>query len=196
MDNTKDFEVDKCIVVDNFFDDTTTYIISNYLENKICRGELNIEEDPQAGITRYNYYADPLIETLMVLCKESVERHVNRELLPTYSHVHIFQSNDTPQLHSKVEAREISVVICIAFKGEPSLIHVQQGEKNSVATILQPGSAIIYRGCEVKQWTAALSADQLSVQVMLHYVEKNGPFKDFANDTRPRIGLDKIKKRV
>ena len=56
--------------------------------------------------------------------------------------------------------------------------------------ILKPGDAVIYKGCEAVHWRFPLEEDdQLVVQFMLHYVDKNGVNAVYAKDTRPEYGM-------
>ena len=52
---------------------------------------------------------------------------------------------------------------------------------------MQPGDAIIYRGCEVDHWREEFKGTMQS-QVFFHYCDRNGPFKDAKFDCRPGLG--------
>jgi hypothetical protein len=195
MNNSEDFDKNGYAHIDNFIDDITVSTISRYLEYKINRGELLEQNNPEKGLTKYNYYADPLIEVLLSTCKESIEQATGKELLPTYSHVYIYQSDDELHAHTTRESREISVVVEIASKVESSEIILQHKNENR-SFVLTPGNAIIYKGCELTQSVKPLINNQINVQIMLHYVDKNGPYRDFVNDTRPRLGLDSKQRRL
>jgi hypothetical protein len=195
MNNSEDFDKNGYAHIDNFIDDITVSTISRYLEYKINRGELLEQNNPEKGLTKYNYYADPLIEVLLSTCKESIEQATGKELLPTYSHVYIYQSDDELHAHTTRESREISVVVEIASKVESSEIILQHKNENR-SFVLKPGNAIIYKGCELTQSVKPLINNQINVQIILHYVDKNGPYRDFVNDTRPRLGLDSKQRRL
>jgi hypothetical protein len=195
MNNSEDFDKNGYAHIDNFIDDITVSTISRYLEYKINRGELLEQNNHEKGLTKYNYYADPLIEVLLSTCKESIEQATGKELLPTYSHVYIYQSDDELHAHTTRESREISVVVEIASKVESSEIILQHKNENR-SFVLKPGNAIIYKGCELTQSVKPLINNQINVQIILHYVDKNGPYRDFVNDTRPRLGLDSKQRRL
>lgn len=58
-----------------------------------------------------------------------------------------------------------------------------------VKHVLHPGDAIVYKGCEVEHWRDAMDDTELNAQVMLHYVDKNGPNADCKWDKRPGLGF-------
>jgi hypothetical protein len=193
--NSSDFDKNEYMCIDNFIDDITVSTLSRYLEYKINRGEIIKQDNPEKGLTQYSYYADPLTEVLLSTCKESVEQAIGKKLLPTYSQVCVYQPNDELHAHSTRESREISVVIEIASKEESSEIILQHNNENR-SFVLKSGNAIVYKGCDVKQLVKPLKSNQLNVQIILHYIDENGPYKDFVNDTRPRLGLNTNHRRI
>jgi hypothetical protein len=196
MNKNADFDTNGFININDFIDDVTLSTVSLYLEYKIHRGELVRQDDPGEGITQYNFYADPLIEVLLLKCKEAVELATGKELLPTYSQVHVYQPDDRLQFHSKREAREISVVVQVAMKGHTTEVFLQNKKNEDACFLMKAGDAIVYKGCDIKQWVKPLINNQLSVQFMLHYVDKNGPYRDYVNDTRPQLGSSSKQKRI
>jgi hypothetical protein len=54
---------------------------------------------------------------------------------------------------------------------------------------LNPGDAIIYRGCEVDHWRDSFKGLN-HAQVFLHYSNTNGPF-NISLDGRPMLGIPK-----
>jgi hypothetical protein len=196
MNKTEIFEKSGYVYVNNFLNDETVSLVSQYLENKIKRKEWSpgIEPGPEP-VTNYFYYADPLIETLLIKQKKSIEELVGKELIPTYSYTRIYQPGEKLSPHTDRPACEISVTINIASKGRKSPIFLQYKHSFPQEFTLSPGDAIIYKGCEALHWRLPLEEDQLNVQFMLHYVDKNGPNADYAKDTRPDYGLPTETKR-
>jgi len=193
MTNSSTFDEMKYARIDSFIDKPTIEIISQYMENTIRRGIR--AEDKNSEPTLYSYYADPLIEVLLIKCKELVEVTIGRELLPTYSYSSIYKFGDTFENQRDREACEISVIVNVAYKGEVSPVYTKYKNKTE-QHILNPGDALIYMGCDVDHWIEPLVEGQLNVQFMLHYVDKNGPFASYEKDTRPMLGTDQSTKRV
>ncbi len=63
---------------------------------------------------------------------------------------------------------------------------------------LEPGDAIVYRGCEIEHWREQLSAPEYSyhIQAFFHYVDANGPNADQQLDKRLFIGQPKYIKEA
>jgi hypothetical protein len=190
MTDAEHFEKHGCVLVKNFIDEKTISVVSQYFENKIRRGEWTEVSDKGDPTSRFAYYADPLIEVLLQTSKEAVEDATGKELMPTYSYSRIYRSRERLAPHVDRPACEVSVTVNVATKGEFSPIYTQYGQNDPEKHVLIPGDAVIYMGCDVMHWRQPLREDQLNVQFMLHYVDKNGPNAGYAKDKRPAYGFD------
>lgn len=195
MNNPEYFEKMGYARIDGFLDEVATSIVSQYMENKIHRGEWTCEVEP-GDITIYTYYADPLVEVLLLKCKSAVEQAVGKELLPTYSYSTVYRPGEELKIHTDRPACEISVSVNVASKGNVSFFYTKYKENNAQQHTLNPGDAIIYKGCEVEHWRKPLEKDQLNVQFMLHYVDKNGIYQELEKDMRTTIGAAYRDKRI
>ena len=188
MIDAEKFEKHGCVLIKNFIDVHTVKIVSIYMENKIRRSEWELlgEKDPT---TQLAYYSDPLIETILQLNLPLVSKTCGKELDPTYSYMRVYQPGEELKPHMDRSSCEISVTVNIASKGTPSPIWMQYKNLEAYAFTLNPGDAIVYKGCEAKHWRNPLKADQLNVQFMLHYVDKHGPCSKNKFDMRPNLGF-------
>lgn len=189
MSDTKQFEENGCIRVENFIDFQTISIVSQYFENKINRGEWVEDSNEQDPISKYAYYADPLIEVILLASQNAVEAATGKKLIPTYSYARVYQSGEVLKPHVDRPSCEVSVTVNVATKGGFSPIYTQYKNNDPEKHILNPGDAVIYKGCEAMHWRQPLLKDQLNVQFMLHYVDKNGPNAGFAKDKRSAYGM-------
>lgn len=187
MTNTAEiFKQKGCVQVNGFIDPETISTISQYFENKIKRGEWANSIDPTSKLA---YYADPLIEVLLLRCKDSVESVCGKELIPTYSYSRVYQSGEQLKPHIDRPSCEVSVTINVANKGEISPIYMQYANNPESKHMLNPGDAVIYKGCDATHWRLPMSPNQLNVQFMLHYVDKNGPYASYSKDRRPMYAM-------
>lgn len=183
------FDSNGYVKVDGLIDLNTIKTVSQYFENKINRGEwVSKNLDEVRDSSKFGYYADPLIEVILVSAKDEIEKQTGLSLDPTYSYSRVYQGGEELLPHTDRPSCEISATINVACTGEPWPIWMQYEDKDPVKCVLNPGDAVIYKGCEVTHWRRKLPPGQLNVQFMLHYVDKNGPNKDFKNDQRPKIG--------
>lgn len=186
MTKPEQFEQYGCVLVEGFLDPLTIQTISMYMENKIRRNEWREMETNPA--TKFGYYGDPLIETVLQTSLPLVAEACGKELEPTYSYMRVYQPGEQLKPHVDRPSCEISVTVNVASKGPASEIWMHYKDNEPHAYILNPGDAAVYKGKEVTHWRDPLKPDQLNVQFMLHYVDKNGPHAERKFDTRPALG--------
>ena len=175
------FERHGCVQVNGLVDEETIKTISQYFENRIKRGEWKQTAD---NVSKYAYYADPLVEVMLIKCKDAIQEVCGKELIPTYSYSRIYQPGEELEPHVDRPSCEVSVTINVANTGEISPIYMQYADNSESQHMLNPGDAVIYKGCEATHWRLPMKQGQLNVQFMLHYVDKNGPYASYAKDRR------------
>lgn len=186
--NTNDsnvFEKNGCFLIKNFFEKNIVAIFSQYLENKINRGEWTQYDD----ITDYAYYADPLSEVFLLNKKQDLEKKLCKELLPTYSFVRVYQPGESLEDHVDRPSCEITVSVNIASVGPSSPLFMKYKDLPVFEYNLHPGDAVVYKGIEVRHWRHKFLKNQLNAQVMLHYVDKNNKYSCWEKDGRLAYGL-------
>ena len=177
--------------IDDLVDSQTIKTISQYFENKINRGEwVSKSEVNEKDPSKFGYYADPLIEVMLEKCLPAIEQHTGLLLEPTYSYSRVYQEGEELKPHIDRPSCEITVTINVACIGEIWPIWMQYKDKDPCKCMLEPGDAVVYKGCEVTHWRRELPKGQINVQFMLHYVAKNGPHVQYKFDKRDSLGLD------
>lgn len=135
-------------------------------------------------------YADPLMESLLINLLPIMEENTGLELFPTYSYYRVYRSGDQLLPHIDRPSCEISATLCMGFyypddyEGWPIFIEDQ-------GFIMGPGDMIIYRGMDLTHYRYPFEVDEgyFHSQVFLHYVDKNGPHKEFRFDKRESLGI-------
>ena len=167
---------------------TSTKLIKNFL----CENEVNLLKDYCRIMHRQNkgmmmahysdfnssFYGDPVMESLLLNKRKAVEKEVNLKLSPTYSYFRVYTFRSDLPKHKDRPSCEISVTIHIGSDGTPWPLFVEDKIYET-----QPGDAIIYRGCEVEHWREPFEGDW-HAQTFLHYVNFDGPHKEFYMDKR------------
>ena len=131
------------------------------------------------------YYGDPIMESLLYKKKHIIEKEVNLNLLGTYAFWRMYTKFSELKKHTDRPACEISVTVNINSDGTVWPIYMD-GE----AINLNIGDAAIYLGCEVEHWRDPFSGDY-QMQAFLHYVNKDGKYKDHYLDKRIFWGINK-----
>ena len=178
MGTIKDF---KYKLIKNFLTKEEIVLLKDYCRIK---HRLNIDsfdwEHSDNGDS--SFYADPLMESLMINKIELIQKETGLELLPTYAFWRMYTKFADLEKHKDRPSCEISVTIQISSDGTEWPIYVD-GKKN----ILENGQALIYLGQDLEHWRDEFKGDY-HAQCFLHYVNANGKNVDFKFDKRIDIG--------
>jgi hypothetical protein len=181
MDNIKNI---KYKIVKNFFSKDEVELLQKYVK---IRHRINFKDfDTGQGINQdTSFYADPLMESLLLTKFNLMEKETNLKLHPTYSYWRMYTKFADLKKHTDRPSCEISVTAMIGSDGTPWPIFM--GEKE---VELVDGDAVIYLGCEIPHWREEFKGDW-HAQVFLHYVDADGQNKEFNRDQRVLWGLQK-----
>lgn len=179
-------------IVRNFMSPEDASVVSRYMEYAL-KGALYINRadgtEPLPDTpSKYARYADPLMEVMLVNSKGAVEEIVGCDLLPTYSYSRVYVEGDDLERHVDRPSCEYSVTVNVACDGEPWPIWMQYGDAEPAKITLNPGDAVVYKGCDVHHWRNKMVHTRVNAQFMLHYVAKDGPFAEYHWDKRPGAG--------
>lgn len=188
------FQENGYVLVKNFLDADAVKVVSRYLENALRRYPENNQGGGGDTSSRISWYADPLIEMILEDKISHVEEITGYKLFPSYSFTRVYQKGDELKPHIDRPACEISLTCHIATVGKPWPIWMQPPGGESVSYTLEPGDACVYKGCEVKHWRSVATDTDINVQMMLHYVNQNGPNASYKLDRRPQISLSNLSK--
>ena len=145
--------------------------------------------DPQVPET-YSHYSDIAMETLLEKLVEPMSKETGLNLIPTYSYARIYKKGDVLKRHKDRYSCEVSMTMNLG--GDPWPIYLEpsgETDKEGVKIDLEPGDALIYRGCEVEHWREAFEGENCC-QVFLHYNDASGEnAEENRYDTRPFLGL-------
>lgn len=120
--------------------------------------------------SRYNYR----YFTHLLCCKTAEVSNVyGGKVIPTYCYARVYFNGATLVPHTDKEACEVSVTLCLK-KDNDWPIFIKKPDGNSVAVELEPGDAMMYRGCIAEHWREDYTGAK-HVQVFLHYVDIEGP---------------------
>jgi hypothetical protein len=180
-----DYQTNSCVLLKGFLDPQSASTISRYMEYSLKQKDYKFND----SISTYARYGDPLMETVLYNSKETLEEITGFSLHPTYSFSRIYIKGDKLKPHVDRPSCEVSVTINIATQGEPWPIWMEVPGEKPMSFILESGDAVVYKGCEVKHWREKAVDTELNAQIMLHYVNQNGPYASFKWDKRPGLGL-------
>jgi len=159
----------------------TAYLKQLVVENATIK-------DTQCPLSEAIYGAH-LFEKLLVELKSKFESVTGKTLLPTYSYARLYKKGERLAPHIDREACEISATITLGFEGEPWAIYMSDAEgENTNKVDMDVGDAVLYQGMVKHHWREEFKGEW-QAQVFLHYVDANGPHKDWVYDKRPNLNL-------
>lgn len=176
------------MIVKQFIDKDTVEVISRYLENALSRYPENIQGD-EGNSCKISFYADPLIEMVLKDKTDYIEQITGLNLYPTFSFVKVYQKGEELKPHVNRPSCEISLSCHIATVGKAWPLWMHTPGNNPTKYILEQGDACIYKGCEIVHWREVATETDINVQIMLHYVNKNGPYAEYKYDCRDKLSV-------
>ena len=171
--------------IDGLIAEHSINTINNYFINKVNYGEWMPKDSNKTS--KFEFYADPFIEVILVKYRPIIAKITGLDLEPTYSFSRIYQEGESLFRHVDRPSCEISVTVNVSYIGEQWPIWMQYKDEDPSKYLLEPGDAVVYKGCEVMHWRNELAKGAKNAQFMLHYVNKNLEYK---YDKRERIGMN------
>jgi len=141
--------------------------------------------DPQVPNTPSGY-GDPAFDGLLEFLRPRIQESSGLALHPTYSYFRLYKRGDVLKRHRDRAACEISVTLNLGqWPDEAWPLYVER-DAGPCEARLQPGDALIYRGCDCFHWRETYRGQQLA-QVFLHYVDCDGPHAGEKFDRRKTL---------
>lgn len=151
-------------------------------------------------------YSDYLMETLMDMSTPVVEQNVGKKLWPTYSYFRIYDKGSDLKIHTDRESCEYTVALCLGADPVDQPYEIFIGEDDETSDYkyyndkgehkryridhkfpMVPNNAVIFKGMDKIHWREICTHDHF-ITVFLHYVDQEGPYKDFKFDKRNLLG--------
>jgi len=192
MNTAEYFKENKYIYLSNVVKKTDAHQLTDYMFKLYDDGKLS--KDPQCPLSD-SVYGDPVLDELLQSLAKPLSAQLGIELLPTYTYARIYRPGEELVRHIDREACEISGTMTLGFDPGSGIwpIFMTDKEDDIVGNALEisTGDLVMYHGNELWHWRPPYKG-QWQVQVFFHFVDANGPHKDWANDKRETLGVDKL----
>jgi len=160
-------------IIKDFFDKKELDLFKRYCDNKLDAHK-DFTIDPQSFSPAW--YNDPLMNSILYSKLNLIETKTNLKLFPTYAYWRYYVFGANLKKHTDRPACEISITACIKKHDNwPLIIEKEKLELNE-------GDGLLYSGCEQKHGRPGIYKGNGIAQVFLHYVNQNGPFRNYAYD--------------
>lgn len=189
----------------DYFNDKGYVVLSNALNRKeaddLTKHMFSLHEK---GLTKQDeqcplsdaIYGDPVFDTLMMNLAKPLGEQIGKELIPTYTYARIYRPGDILKKHKDRESCEISATLTLGYDSKniwPIGFEDAHGKEAMLA--LDVGDLAVYKGTELVHWREPFKGNW-HVQVFVHYVDANGPYKEFAFDKRENIHQNNVQQNT
>jgi len=189
------------LVLRGFVNNPALTFLYEYASKAAEFGKTNLD-DPQVPNTP-SQYGDAIMESLMEGLLPRLEITTGIKLDPTYAYFRVYKHGDVLKRHTDRPACEVSVTLSLGYSanadGNTNRKNVwpiwieQSGVAQSFA--LEPGDALVYKGVQTPHWRESFSGER-AAQVFMHYVDQNGPFKDWKLDKRAALSTTAVTRQI
>ncbi|HMC92761.1 MAG TPA: hypothetical protein VKI45_09900 [Allosphingosinicella sp.] len=153
------------------------------------------------SVELYGYHYRPMLMFLWALTPTMCQL-TGRDLLPSYDYLRIYRRGDICRVHTDRPSCEYSLSLTLDYSdglswpleiGTERLREPEHKAREtfrgsaSVALPMEPGDAILYEGVFHRHGRTVANPNLWSAHLFLHWVERGGPFAEFAFDGRPEF---------
>ena len=143
---------------------------------RLQSGDSDVPNSPRA-------YGDPFVELLLEQLLPRIEESSGARLFPTYSYFRVYLNGAELRRHTDRPSCEISVTANLGYDSEGTWPIFLEVDGKPKAFSLAPGDALLYKGIDLPHWREQFDG-QRAVQVFLHYVDQDGPYREWRYDKR------------
>lgn len=157
------------------------YILDMYKE-----GKLSVDEKQVVGNLMLR--DDIVFDTLLSKMRPLISKVVGKELWPTYAFTRLYRNGEKLESHTDRESCQYSVSLTLGFSNDRGIwpIYLKNSKGKTIQVKLKIGEALVYMGRDLPHWRKKFKGDHY-VQTFLHYVDSEGPYKEWVFDKRPGL---------
>lgn len=150
---------------------------------QLRRGDSQVEKS-------WCVYCQPLSETLLDMMTGPLSSRLGYDLAPTFSYTRVYEPGAAMPIHQDRKSSELTATLTLGYStDQPWEIFLRNRNGKTLGFSLDQGELLIFMGHELAHWRDPWIAPEGSwqVQVFMHYVDANGPFKHTRFDGRSAL---------
>lgn len=160
------------VVLRSFLPDPLLSVVYGYALKMRAMGKMDDGDEHVPGTPCL--YGDPLMDTLLDCVVPDLQRGLELALFQTYSYFRVYQHGDKLVRHVDRGASEIAMTLTLGYEAAETWPIFVESQDQSHKVMLNPGDAMVYRGCERPHWRGVFEG-QHHAQVFMFFVDQNGP---------------------
>ncbi len=195
MTSQEFFKKNKYIYLSEVLNQNQCKDLSDHMHNLHKEGKLT--QDEQCPLS-WSVYGDPKFDSLLSHLAKPIGEKLGLELLPTYTYARLYQPGDVLKKHTDRPSCEISGTLTLGHDPDSKIWPIFTGEDENSAGIMHEiaiGDLVMYRGNEIVHWRPPYKG-KWQTQIFFHYVDANGPNKEWANDKREALATQPVLERM
>lgn len=195
------------IFIKNFLPPQILNLVYSYSLIKFSNLRTSKLENQTGSIISEN--SDYLMETILDMSTPVVEQNVGKKLWPTYSYFRIYDKEADLPIHKDRPSCEYTVALCLGCDPIDKPYEIFVGSKDDESDYkyfdehrkltrlkiegkypMLQNDALLFKGMDKLHWREVCEHDHF-ITVFLHYVDQEGPYKEFKYDKRKFLGIKK-----
>lgn len=164
-------------VINRLIDPLEAHEISNIIKTS------NKKEGDSQVPKSHAYYNLAVCDILLGKLIDKISKAAGKTLKPTYTYCRVYLKGAELKSHKDRPSCEYSVTLNL------SQTHPWPIFMNKKAVTLNPGDGVLYKGCEIEHHREIFEGDEY-VQVFLHYIDVNGPYKNHVYDQLNHVKVE------
>ena len=187
MNSIEYFEKNRYIYLSEVLSKDVCKDLTQHMHNLHKEGKL--VQDDQCPLS-WSVYGDSKFDALLANLAKPIGEKLGLKILPTYTYARLYQPGDILKKHTDRPSCEISGTMTLGYDPDSAIWPIFFGkDQDDPGTSYQidVGDLVMYRGNELVHWRPEYKG-KWQVQVFFHYVDANGPHKEWANDKRSQLG--------
>jgi predicted 2-oxoglutarate/Fe(II)-dependent dioxygenase YbiX len=186
-DALSQFVVQQYVYLPEFLDKDNCAELTQQL--KLLVEQQQTTKDTQCPLSEAVHGAQ-VFDSLLMQLLPNFELASGKKLLPTYAYARLYAPGEELIIHKDRAACEISATITLGFDGNGWPIYMGDADKTNANKIdMDVGDAVLYQGMDKHHWREKYTEGKWQAQVFLHYVDANGPHKEWVYDKRGKLNL-------
>ena len=186
-DQLNQFVVEKYVHLKGFLDKDNCRELTNELKRLVAGQKTVKDEQCPSSEAVHGAIA---FDSLLVQLLPHFEKASGKRLYPTYSYARLYAPGEELAIHTDRPSCEISATLTLGFDGDVWPIYMgDEGGVNASEIKMDVGDAVLYRGMDKYHWRNKYTEGKWQAQVFLHYVDADGPYKEWKFDKRAGLNL-------